>query len=292
MSAVIFGLMDEGILKLDDPITTFFAEGMLQGLHVLKGKDSTDQITLRHLLSNTSGIPDYFSQKSPEGASVAASLMAGEDHPWGLEQTLAAARSMTPRFYPGQPGKVQYSDTNYQLMGKIVEKVTGKSMPQVFQERLIDPLQLSDTYAYQDQDDTTPRKLYYNANQIHLPRYIASITAEGGIVSTAKDCMEFLKAFFDGRFFDKKHLEAMKDWRLIFFPGQFYFGLGLEKLWIPRIASPFNPVGDVLGFWGQSGAFAFHNPRKDLYFTGTVNQLSGRGHSAAFKAMLKILKSI
>jgi len=67
--------------------------------------------------------------------------------------------------------------------------------------------------------------------------------------------------------------------------------LGLEKLWIPRIFSPFKPIKEVLGFWGQTGAFAFYNPETDLYFTGTINQVSGMGHSAAFKAILKIIKS-
>ncbi len=47
----------------------------------------------------------------------------------------------------------------------------------------------------------------------------------------------------------------------------------------------------VLGFWGQTGAFAFNNPEKDLFFTGTINQASGFGHSAAYKAIIKIIKS-
>jgi D-alanyl-D-alanine carboxypeptidase len=83
----------------------------------------------------------------------------------------------------------------------------------------------------------------------------------------------------------------LKKWNLIWFPGQFYFGVGLEKLWTPRVLSPFKPIGELLGCWGQSGAFAFHNPENDLYFTGTVNQLSGFGHSAAFRAMIKIIKA-
>lgn len=68
--------------------------------------------------------------------------------------------------------------------------------------------------------------------------------------------------------------------------------MGLEKLWTPRIISPFRPINEILGYWGQSGAFAFHHPDTGLYFTGTVNQLSGFGHSAAFKAMIKIIKVV
>ena len=83
------------------------------------------------------------------------------------------------------------------------------------------------------------------------------------------------------------------NWNLIFPPpGLFYFGIGLEKLFIPWIASPFKPVGEILGFWGQTGSFAFYNPKTDLYFCGTTNQINGAGHRKAANVMLKIIKSV
>lgn len=77
----------------------------------------------------------------------------------------------------------------------------------------------------------------------------------------------------------------------LFFPGSFYYGIGLEKLWVPRIYSPFKPINEIIGFWGQTGAFAFYNTERDLYFTGTVNQSSGFGHSAAVRAMIQIIRA-
>jgi D-alanyl-D-alanine carboxypeptidase len=47
-----------------------------------------------------------------------------------------------------------------------------------------------------------------------------------------------------------------------------------------------------LGFWGQTGSFAFYNPESDLYFCGTTNQINGEGHRAATDAMLKIIKAV
>ena len=83
------------------------------------------------------------------------------------------------------------------------------------------------------------------------------------------------------------------NWNLIFPPpGLFYFGIGLEKLFIPWIASPFKPGGEILGFWGQTGSFAFYNPKTDLYFCGTTNQINGAGHRKAANVMLKIIKSV
>jgi len=75
-------------------------------------------------------------------------------------------------------------------------------------------------------------------------------------------------------------------------PGGFYYGVGLEKLFIPRIFSPLKPIGEIIGFWGQTGSFAWHNPKTDLYFSGTTNQINGTGHQAALMAILKIIKAV
>lgn len=161
----------------------------------------------------------------------------------------------------------------------------------MFRSFIFDELGLHETYASSDSGDTTPTPMYYRDKPVHVPRYIASVTAEGGIVSTAAEVMTFLKAFFSGHFFPKETIEELKQWNRIYFPGQFDYGIGLEKQWVPWFMSPLKPVGELLGFWGQSGSFAFHNPQHDLFFTGTVNQLSGFGHGAAVKAMLQIIKA-
>ena len=100
------------------------------------------------------------------------------------------------------------------------------------------------------------------------------------VVEAFRESMVLLKAFLNGRFFPAEYLQELNEWKFIAFPVNFYFGIGLEKFWIPRIYSPFKPIGEILGFWGQSGVFAFHNPQPNLYFTGTVNQLSGWGRNS------------
>ena len=290
ITTLILILRNEGRLKLDDTITQYFPEKYLDGLHVLNGVEYTDQITIAHLLSNTSGIPDYFSHKQTDGKTAADDLFGGKDEPWPLERTLDHVKNLTPKFRPGQKGKARYSDTNFQLLGRIIETITGNQLAVVFQDKIFDRLGLKETYAFKDVNDQTPARMYYKNKQIHLPNFIASVTAEGGVVSTASELMIFLKAFFNSRFFPKEVIEELKKWNLIWFPGQFYFGIGLEKLWTPRFIAPIKPIREIIGCWGQSGAFAFHHPETDLYFTGTVNQLSGFGHSAAFKAIVKVIK--
>ncbi|WP_152655504.1 serine hydrolase [Oceanobacillus sp. CFH 90083] len=292
VTAVVLKLRSESRLQLEDKIANYLSEDIVRGIHVLDRVDYSNEITIKHLISNTSGIPDYFACKQSNGKKVASQLFNGHDEKWHLEKTLDLIKKQKPKFKPGQKGKVNYSDTNYQLLGRIMENITGLSMSEVFQTFIFDALELSQTYVYEDVHDTKPVSLYYKSSALHLPLYMSSVTPEGGIVSTAKDTMKFLKAFFNGHFFPKEDLEELKQWQMIFFPGQFYFGVGLEKLWTPRILSPSNPIQEILGFWGQSGAFAFYNPERDIFFTGTINQCSGLGHSAAFKAMIKVIKAV
>jgi D-alanyl-D-alanine carboxypeptidase len=292
MTVVVLRLRREGRLELEAPISRYLPADLIRGLHVTDGVDRTDEITVRHLISNTSGITDYFFGKGPDGRSAATPLLEGRDEAWPLERIVERVRTLKPRFLPGQPGKVHYSDTNYELLGRIVETVTDKPIDQVLREFIFAELGLRETYTFKDPEDASPAPMYYKDKPLHVPRYIASVTAEGGIVSTAGEVMVFLKAFFQGRFFPVETIRDLRQWNRIYFPGQFDYGIGLERQWIPKILSPFNPLGELLGFWGQSGAFAFHNPERDLYFTGTVNQLSGFGHGAAVKAMLRIMKAV
>ena len=290
VSAVVLRLIEERRLSLEDTICNYLPKELTNGLHVLKGVDYTNQITVGHLISNTSGIPDYFFHKLPNGKTAASFLLEGNDESWPLDKSIEYVKKMKPNFKPGKKGKANYSDTNYQILGRIIEIVTGKPIGEVFKEFIFDPMGLKNTYAYSDTTDESPTKFYYGKNELWLPKYIASIAVEGGIVSTAQESMAFIKAFFNGTFFPKERIEALKKWNLLFGPGIFFFGIGLEKLFIPRIASPFKPIGEVLGFWGQTGSFAFHNPNTDLYFTGTTNQISGAGHQAAGTAIHKIIK--
>ncbi len=290
ITAVVLRLRAEGRISLDDRIVGYFPGGELDGLHVLKGTDHTGTITVRHLISNTSGLPDYFFDKTESGRSAADELLGGKDEEWPLARILEANRRIGPRFTPGQKGKVLYSDTNYELAGTIIERICGKPIGEVFKEIIFDDLGLQDTYVFADVNDTTPAQLYYKSNPVHLPRYLTSVPAEGGIVSTTEECMRFLKAFFAGRYFPAEEIESLKQWNLLFRPGMFLYGIGLEKLYVPGPLKPFFPHGDILGYWGQTSAFAWHNPKNDLYFTGTANQLGGPGHNAAGKAMLRIIR--
>ncbi|SDK11324.1 serine hydrolase domain-containing protein [Natronincola ferrireducens] len=293
VTAVVMCLIEEKRMALTDKISKYLPDHYCEGLHVLKGVDYSDKLTIYHLISNTSGLPDYFFHKQDNGRTVADALMEGNDEPWPLDKTIDLIKNLTPNFKPGAKGKAAYSDSNYQLLGKIIENVTGKPIGEVFHDYIFSQLNLSHTYVYNDLNDNTPVAFYYNSDELWLPHYMTSAGVEGGIVSTAEELMLFLKKFFNGYFFPKERINELKQWNLLLPPpGLFYFGIGLEKLWTPRIVSPFKPIKEIVGFWGQTGSFAFYNLDTDLYFCGTTNQINGAGHRLVGSAIAKIIKSV
>lgn len=280
-TAVILKLRGKGQLKLDDKITKYLSEEVTGSLHVYKGKDYSGEITIRHLLSNTSGIADYFEQKQADGKSLKNKLTKNMDVRLSFEEAIALAKTMSPKFPPGKKRKVFYSDTNFQLLGKIIENITGNTIADNYESFIYDPLGLKQTYLYQDITDTTPANFYYKKTELHLPGIMASFTSDGGIVSTAEENMIFLKAFFNGDLFPSEYFKEMQDWKMIF-PG-FSYGMGLAR---------FKNIGiyELIGHPGASGSFAYYCPKKDACITGTINQISKPG--LAYKLMMRILRKL
>lgn len=287
VTAVIMQLIEENKLSLDGRIRTYLSGDIIQSLHVYKSKDYSGELTVKHLLSNTSGLPDYFFGKE----SAADLLTSGKDEAWGLERSVNHIKKLKPKFAPGHG--VLYSDVNFQLLGKIIETVTDQDIGTVFSKRIFEPLGLQDTYLYSDATDTQPIVFYHGARKLWLPVYMASIGSEGGIVSTAKEITVFAKAFWGGRLFPRERIGGLKQWRLLTPPpGLFYFGIGLERQPTPWILSPRKPINEIVGFWGQTSAYTWFNPDTGLYFSGTANQTNASGHTAIMNAIIKVVKSV
>ena len=293
VTAVFMSLVEEQKLNLNDKALEYLPSHYMENLHVLKDVDYSSKITIEHLLSNTSGLPDYFNRKDENNNTQFDLLIQGKDISWDIEETISYIKKMKPKFAPGKKGKADYSDTNFLLLGKIIENVTGKGIEEVFRGYIFEKIGLNNTYLFNDIDDKSPVGFYFKSKKFKSPKYMTSISAEGGIVSTADEVLFFTKEFFKGRFFPKEKINYLKKWNLILPPpGMFYFGIGIEKSPTPRILTPLGPKNEILGFWGQTGSFTWHNPDTDLYFSGTTNQADGSGHNAAMTAIMKIIKSM
>ncbi len=173
MATAIMMLEQEGRLHLDDALSKY----------VGKTPDAWREVTIRHLLSHTSGIKDYLER--PE--------MTPFDLP--PEKIVEIAADFPLNFSPGE--KWAYSNTGYVLLGMVVQKVSGKSLSEFLEERVFKPLGMSATR--QDQPDG----VYPNRAQGYLwlgPggmrnadmfKYMASNRGDAGILSTVEDLVKW-----------------------------------------------------------------------------------------------------
>lgn len=287
-TAIILKLRAEEKLSLDDKIGNYIDKSILSGLHIYKGIDYSQELTIKHLLSHTSGLPDYFQGKGTSGKSLENEITEGNDQFWTFEQTIERTKKMTPLFAPGTKGKANYSDANFQLLGKIIENITHKSYSENCKDFIIQPLGLTKTYLYQDSTDKTPKTLHYKNRELNIPKAMTSFGADGGIVSTSSDMLIFIEAFFTGKLFTSSYIVELQEWNKIFFPMKSGIGIHLFKLpWI------FNPTGAVpyfIGHSGLSGALAYYSPKEKIFIVGTVNQVAHPDIS--FKTMIKLTQQI
>lgn len=282
ITATILNFRQHGRPGIDDPITKYLDGTTTQGLHVRKGKDRSGSITIRHLLAHTSGLPDYF------GEAYQDALLQGQDRAWTSDEAIADSKKLTPHFAPGTPGKAFYSDTNFQLLGRIIERIAGQPLATVLHNTVIAPAGMRHTYLYSDPEDTRPRPFHHKDRVLRIPKAMSSFGADGSIVSTTTDMILFLEHFFQGRFFPRGVIAELQPWNRIFFPMRSGVGLHLFKLpW------PMNPTGAVpalVGHSGLSGALAFHAPGHDLYISGTVNQVARPDTS--FRLAVKLVQQV
>jgi D-alanyl-D-alanine carboxypeptidase len=288
VTAVVLQLRAEGRLALEDRLDQHLPAEDLAGLHVYEGVDRSGAVTIRQLLAQTSGLPDYFEGRQADGVRLDRELIAGRDRAWSYSDVLAWARGMTPRFAPGARGKAYYSDTNYQLLGRVIERVTRSPFDSVVAARIVRPLRLSHTYVYRDTADRRPAPISGAGGALRIPKAMASFGPDGGIVSTADEQIVFLRAFFGGRLFPSENLEEMAMWNRIFFPLQ--YGVGVMRFRMPRWLSPLSTPPDLRGHSGLSGSFAFYEPRRDLYVTGTLNSVANQ--RAPYRLLLKLFAAI
>lgn len=290
VTAVILKLKADGKLNLDDKINQYLDKNAISKIHIYNKVDYSQELTIRQLLSQTSGLPDYMQDKRLSGSSLEKELMQGKDQQWNWQDVMNIVRTdMKTLFAPDTPKKAHYSDTNYQLLGAIIEAITKQPVAEALETYVFKPLYLKETYLYADRKDNTPVPLYFKDKPLAIPRAMVSFGADGGIVSTANESMIFLEAFFNGKLFPKEYLnEIQQHWNKIFYPLQ--YGTGITKFELPKSMTGGITIPALYGHSGLSGAFAYYCPELDIYLTGTVNQISKP--STSYRLMINLLATI
>lgn len=269
-------------MDLSDKISKNLPEEVNKGLHIYKGKDYSNDLAIIHLLSLTSGLPCYLTDKQANGKKAMAELEAGIDQSWSIDRVIQVVKRMRTHFPPGKKGRAKYADTNHQILSLIIEHIMGEPINNVL-KNLFKELNLTKTYVCEDVNDKNFIPIRYKSEIINIPLFLTS--TQNDIISTAKDQMTFLKAFFNGYFFPKQRLNELEKWNNIFFP--FKYGIGIQKFDMPRILSPFQSVPVMIGHCGSTGSVAFYIPDIGIYITGTINQQARP--NIAFQSMIKII---
>lgn len=289
-ATVVMQLVDEGRLHLDE-VWRSVAGGKLEAkvkAHVpMWPSERFGDFTVQELLQHTSGLPNYWDDDS----EFIKAFEADPDRLWTTWELLSFAAEMKSSCGPQQRGRAEafsYADTNYLLLGLMVEELDQETLPKIFRGRVFDPAGMSrkDTYCeFLEERPAGAAPLasrYLGKLQITgKKQHSADSFAAGGIVSTAGDLEKFMKALASGKLFPingHATLQRMMTW----IPAKRGTGIDLEdqvgllsRIWGQK------PVGYVWGHEGFGGAFAWFwssgQVERDLIITGTTNN-EGRAY--------------
>jgi len=115
--------------------------------------------------------------------------------------------------------------------------------------------------------------IYYKNESLYRPKFIKSYNFD--VISTAKDLMRFLKAFYGGLLFSQGVFDNLGTYRkLQTAKGPIRYGGGYMQIPMKSILTLFMGKGELIGHSGSTGSFAFYYPEKDLYFVGDLNQMA------------------
>ncbi|MEA4988281.1 MAG: serine hydrolase domain-containing protein [Anaerovorax sp.] len=258
-------LCEQGKLSLNDKIKTFLDKEIMNGLHVYKGIDYSNDLRISDLMFQVSGLPDYFL----EGNEPFEKKMLKEDFYVDLEEMIAISKTMNPKFAPRMGSRSYYADINFDLLGKIIEIITQKTLSEVLCMFIFKPLNLKSTYIVTADTDYVPN-VYYKEKKLSLVKFLRSCPASGGGVTTARELMIFIKAFWGGQLFNKQVFEQLQNHKRlqITFGGIHYAG-GYMYL---KSGMLFIKKNQLVGHSGSTGSYAFYCPETDLFFVGDVNQ--------------------
>jgi D-alanyl-D-alanine carboxypeptidase len=301
IASALLRLVERGDVRLDDPLATYLPDALTGGLHRLGGVDYSPQLTVRHLVTHTSGLQDYLEAKPPGERSLFDRVFE-EDLDWSLEETVSLVRRVKPHFPPqqfdGRRRRARYSDTNFQLLMAVIEAVSGKPVHEAFEELLYRRAGLRETWhpGFAPEGARTPATLWVGDVPLERPR---ALHAFRDLYSTAEENIRFMRALLRGELFDNPAtLDVMASgWTRFGFklvptsPGwPIEYGHGIMRFRIPRLFSPRRPTPEVIGHTGVSGSWLFYCRELDLILAGTVDQVSAA--ATPFSFVPKVLRDL
>lgn len=229
-ATIVLQLAQEGLLSLDEPISRYVPDL------------PNPEATISQVLDMTSGIPSY--TLDPD---ITDAYLARPWQEWTPEQLLDGVRSLPAQFPPGTGW--QYSNSNYVALGVMIEKVTGKPVADVFQERIFGPLGM--TSSSFPMDDTIPAP------------YLAGVTAQGAEAGQTRDATRWSPSFAFTAGQVVSTMDDLERWAHALFTGEGVLDPATQRLrhdsiltWPPPNTATTGygyGIGNREGWWGHDG---------------------------------------
>jgi D-alanyl-D-alanine carboxypeptidase len=271
---VILQMVQEGRIKLSDPISKYLPSSLLPNM---------DDITLWHLLTMTSGLPDYtewkdIAEPGPETAThnyLPADLIElarrgsinfepGYSMPHPLDASKVAEEQRTISLWA-------YNNVGYVLLGLLIEELTGQTAADVIKERIFDRLGMTDTYMAMD-ENFSPRMAHSYAGYFFFGGWFdctgynpSSAWTSGAIITTPWDLLCFFKAVFTDNVLLDPYTRAQ-----LFRMGSTELALSGAAYGVAMMQFV-SPTGVMRGHGGTIQGYittAFHYPDIDSWFIG------------------------
>jgi CubicO group peptidase (beta-lactamase class C family) len=237
-STAIVQLAEKGNLSLDDPMGKYIDESWLP-------KDVTSKITVRHLLTHSSGLGSYFNETYMKSSRALFRK---------LDDYKPLIKDDRPAFEPGK--QFQYSNTGMFLLGVVIEKVTGEDYFGYIREAIYEPAGMTNTDCYEMDYPVENLAIGYSPDpkspygwQNNLYKHVIKGGPAGGGFSTVKDLHKFALALLSGRYVSKESLKAMWTDHL---KADYGYGFSVSE----------SPAGKVVG---HGGGFDGINSNLDIY---------------------------
>jgi CubicO group peptidase (beta-lactamase class C family) len=183
----VLHLMEQGSLSLDDSLEKYFPDFPYEG------------ITVKMLLSHRSGLPNYLHYLSQ---------IKKQDTCYSNQDVLNSLYTLKPNPEARPDRKFNYCNTNYVLLAMIIEKVSGESFPAYMKKTFFDPLQMTHTFVYGNQDTLTPTPSFEWTGRYWDTDPFDCTYGDKNIYTTAEDLLKWDQALSSGQLFKKETLDA------------------------------------------------------------------------------------
>ncbi len=242
----ILQLVEQKKIGLEDKLTDLLDRPeLLKGLMATDSADYLGEVRLKNLLNHTSGLPEYFLDDD----AIELQIFGDSTMRFTPAQLIRMAERLhEPQFRPGE--KFTYTNTNYILLGLILEQHTGESFQEYIRQNILDKAGLKHTAFPSVQNIPGRAPGHWHGKPSEMPATLAG--AAGEMVSTLDDMDLFIRAWARGEFFTSQ--EMVEQIRTAYFNpmgGGLSYGLGTIDLF-----GTFGHAGQTFGFQSYMGSLS------------------------------------